>query len=167
MPQTGASPCVVSEGRARLMQEESVSKLLGACHEAKRIVELMPKLPQGMKPSHIHVIDIINQLQQRNGSVRVSDIGAALHVTNPGVTRLVNELVVLKAVEKTQSSEDKRVVTVRLTALGEDYLKKYIEEYHREVAGRLAEMSDEDVQKAAGVIHDAYQILSGGEAGMR
>jgi DNA-binding MarR family transcriptional regulator len=149
------------------MQEESVSKLLGACHEAKRIVELMPKLPQGMKPSHIHVIDIINQLQQRNGSVRVSDIGAALHVTNPGVTRLVNELVVLKAVEKTQSSEDKRVVTVRLTGLGEDYLKKYIEEYHREVAGRLAEMSDEDVQKAAGVIHDAYQILSGGEAGMR
>ena len=149
------------------MQEESVSKLLGACYEAKRIVELMPKLPQGMKPSHIHVIDVINQLQQRNGSVRVSDIGTALHVTNPGVTRLVNELVVLKAVEKTQSSEDKRVVTVRLTGLGEDYLEKYIEEYHREVAGRLAEMSDEDVQKAAGVIHDAYQILSGGEAGMR
>lgn len=149
------------------MQEESVSKLLGACHEAKRIVELMPKLPQGMKPSHIHVIDIINQLQQRNGSVRVSDIGVALHVTNPSITRLVNELVELKAVEKAQSSEDKRVVTVRLTALGEDYLEKYIEEYHREVAGRLAEMSDEDVQKAAGVIHDAYQILSGGEAGMR
>ena len=167
MPQTGASPCVVSEGRARLMQEESVSELLGACYEAKRIVELMPKLPQGMKPSHIHVIDVINQLQQRNGSVRVSDIGVALHVTNPGVTRLVNELVVLKAVEKTQSSEDKRVVTVRLTELGEDYLKKYIEEYHREVAGRLAEMSDEDVRMAAGVIHDAYQILSGGEAGMR
>lgn len=167
MPQTGASPCVVSEGRARLMQEESVSKLLGACYEAKRIVELMPKLPQGMKPSHIHVIDIINQLQQRNGSVRVGDIGVALHVTNPSITRLVNELVELKAVEKAQSSEDKRVVTVRLTALGEDYLEKYIEEYHREVAGRLAEMSDEDVQKAAGVIHDAYQILSGGEAGMR
>ena len=144
-----------------------MSKLLGACHEAKRIVELMPKLPQGMKPSHIHVIDIINQLQQRNGSVRVSDIGVALHVTNPSITRLVNELVELKAVEKAQSSEDKRVVTVRLTALGEDYLEKYIEEYHREVAGRLAEMSDEDVQKAAGVIHDAYQILSGGEAGMR
>ena len=167
MPQTGASPCVVSEGRARLMQEESVSKLLGACYEAKRIVELMPKLPQGMKPSHIHVIDIINQLQQRNGSVRVSDIGVALHVTNPSITRLVNELVELKAVEKAQSSEDKRVVTVRLTALGEDYLEKYIEEYHPEVAGRLAEVSDEDVQKAAGVIHDAYQILSGGEAGMR
>ena len=167
MPQTGASSCAISKERARLMQEESVSKLLGACYEAKRIVELMPKLPQGMKPSHIHVIDVINQLQQRNGSVRVSDIGVALHVTNPSITRLVNELVELKAVEKAQSSEDKRVVTVRLTELGEDYLKKYIEEYHREVAGRLAEMSDEDVRMAAGVIHDAYQILSGGEAGMR
>ena len=149
------------------MQEESVSKLLGACYEAKRIVELMPKLPQGMKPSHIHVIDVINQLQQRNGSVRVSDIGVALHVTNPSITRLVNELVELKAVEKAQSSEDKRVVTVRLTELGEDYLKKYIEEYHREVAGRLAGMSDEDIRMAAGVIHDAYKILSGGEMATR
>ena len=92
------------------MQEESVSKLLGACHEAKRIVELMPKLPQGMKPSHIHVIDVINQLQQRNGSVRVSDIGTALHVTNPGVTRLVNELVELKAVEKAQSTDVDKVI---------------------------------------------------------
>ena len=167
MPHTGASPCVITEKRKRLMQEESVSKLLGACYEAKRVVDLLPKLPQRIKQRNINDIDVINQLQQRNGSVRVSDIGVALHVTNPGVTRLVNELVVLKAVEKTQSSEDKRVVTVRLTALVEDYLKKYIEEYHREVAGRLAEMSDEDVRMAAGVIHDAYQILSGGEAGMR
>lgn len=145
------------------MESESVSKLLGACHEAKRIVELMPKLPKGMKPGHIHVIDVISRLQQDKGSVRVSDIGAALHVTNPGITRLVNELVEFNAVQKTQSSEDKRVFTVCLTALGQKYYQKYLEDYHREVAVRLAGISEEDISTAARVIHDAYRILSDGK----
>ena len=107
------------------MKVENVSTLLGACYEAKRIVELMPKLPKGMKPSHIHIIDIIRHLQQTNGSVRISDIGAALHVTNPSITRLVNELVKLNTLQKVQSNEDKRVFIVNLTELGETYYKKY------------------------------------------
>lgn len=142
------------------MKLENVSELLGACHEAKRIVDLMPKLPPGMKASHIHVLDIIYQLQQLHGLVRVSDIGAALHVTNPGITRLVNELVELKVVEKMRSTEDKRVFTVNITTLGMEYYQKYLLEYHHEVAQRLAEISDADIETAARVIHEAYRILS-------
>ena len=56
------------------MKVENVSELLGACYEAKKIVELMPQLPQGMRPSHIHIVDIIYQLQQEHGLVRISDI---------------------------------------------------------------------------------------------
>ena len=124
------------------MKVEQVSILLGACYEAKRIVELMPKLPKGMKPSHIHIVDIIGQLQQAHGLVRISDIGTALHITKPSITKLVNELVELKAVEKVQSKEDKRVFTVSITDLGKTYHKKYLEEYHREIAKRLAGISE-------------------------
>lgn len=144
------------------MKVESASELLGACYEAKRIVELMPKLPKSMKPSHIHVIDTISQLQHANGLVRISDIGSALHVTNPSITRLVNELVGFKAVEKIQSEEDKRVFTVTLTPLGQTYYTKYLQGYHNEVAERLSSISDEDMQAAARVIHEAYRILSDG-----
>jgi hypothetical protein len=63
------------------MKEKNISQFLGACYEAKRIVELMPELPEGMKPSHIHIVDIICQLQQINGFVRISDIGTALHIS--------------------------------------------------------------------------------------
>jgi Transcriptional regulators len=148
------------------MKAESASELLGACYEARRIVELMPELPQGMKPGHIHVIDIICQLQHANGTVRISDIGAALHVTNPNITRLVNDLTELKAVKKTQSKEDKRVFTVSLTALGQKYYKMYLVDYHNEVAERLAGISDKDMQTAARVIHEAYRILSDGNMKM-
>ena len=142
------------------MKVKRVSKLLEACYEAKRIVELMPKLPKGMKPSHIHVVDIICQLQQTNGLVRISDIGTALHVTKPSITKLVNELVELNAVKKTQSSEDKRVFTVSLTSLGQTYYKKYLEEYHQELARRLAGISEKDMTITARVIHEAYRIMT-------
>ena len=142
------------------MKVENVSQLLGACYEAKRIVELMPKLPKGMKPSHIHIVDIICQLQQAHGSVRISDIGTALHVTKPSITRLVNELVGLNAVQKIQSSEDKRVFTVSLTTLGQAYHKKYLEGYHQELAARLAEISEDDIAVTAHVIHKAYRLLT-------
>jgi DNA-binding MarR family transcriptional regulator len=148
------------------MKAENVSELLGACYEAKRIVELMPKLPKGMKPSHIHVVDIICQLQQANGLVRVSDIGTALHITKPSITRLVNELVELKAVKKIQSKEDKRVFTVSLTALGQKYHERYLEEYHHELAEQLSGISEKDMRTAASVIHEAYRILSEGHMKM-
>ena len=142
------------------MKVESVTKLLGACYEAKRIAELMPELPKGMKPSHIHVVDIICQLQEANGVVRISDIGAALHVTNPSITRLVNDLVRLGAVGKTQSAEDKRVFTVSLTGLGQMYHKRYLDDYHHEVAVQLSGISEADIAITAQVIHRAYQIMS-------
>jgi DNA-binding MarR family transcriptional regulator len=148
------------------MKAENVSKLLGACYEAKRIVELMPKLPQGMRPSHIHIIDIICQLQQANGLVRISDIGLTLHITKPSITKLVNELVELKAVEKVHSKEDKRVFTVSLTHLGKKYHKTYLEAYHREVAKRLSKISEEEVRETARVIHEAYRILADGNTDM-
>lgn len=142
------------------MRAEDVTELVGACYEAKRVVELMPGLPKGMRPGHIHVIDIIHQLQERGGPVRVSDVADAMHVTNPGVTRLVNELVELGAVEKTQSSEDRRVFTVSLTDLGREYQRDYLERYHRELAGRLPGISEEDVRTTARVMHEAFLAMS-------
>lgn len=144
------------------MKSENVSELIGACYEARRIIELMPRLPEGMKPSHIHVMDMISQLQQKKGAVRISDIAAALHVTNPGITRLVNELTEMNAVKKMQDSKDKRVFTVSLTPLGQKYHKKYLEEYHNEMAGKLSDIPEKDIRTAAGVIHEAYRILSDG-----
>ena len=68
-----------------------------------------------------------------------------------------------KAVEKIQSSEDKRVFTVSLTELGQKYYTEYLDGYHNEVAERLSSISDDDAQLAARVIHEAYSILSGGK----
>ena len=75
----------------------------------------------------------------------------------------MNELVELKVVKKIQSCEDKRVFTVSLTELGQTYYHTYLEAYHREVAERLAGISEEDIRIAARVIHEAYHMLCNGK----
>ena len=70
------------------MEIEAVQELMAACHEAKRITELLPKLPKGMTPRHIGVIDAIHGLT-REGDVCVSAVSARLGITRPSVTRLI------------------------------------------------------------------------------
>ena len=79
------------------MEIEAVQELMAACHEAKRITELLPKLPKGMTPRHIGVIDAIHGLS-REGDVCVSAVSARLGITRPSVTRLIGELEQLGAV---------------------------------------------------------------------
>ena len=145
-----------------IKKTDATRELLGACHEAKQMVDLMPELPKGMKPSHIHIIDIIYRLQQETDIVRISDIGTELHITNPSITRVVNELVDFGAVEKVQNQTDKRVYTVSLTALGIEYYRKYLQEYHARMAERFTGISVKDMETAASVIHEAYRIMSDG-----
>ena len=56
------------------MDLETVKRFFDSCHEAKRITELMPQLPSGLSARHIHVIDVIQRLSQKNSAVKVSDV---------------------------------------------------------------------------------------------
>lgn len=68
------------------MKTESIKALLDACYQAKRIRELLPALPDGVSPSLIQYLDVIEHLQRRNVCVKISDISDALIIPRPGVT---------------------------------------------------------------------------------
>ena len=65
------------------IQVEEIKEFLDACHKAKRIAEMMPELPEGMTPRHVHVIDAIYQLERTGEMVKVSDVSEYLEVTRP------------------------------------------------------------------------------------
>ena len=75
------------------MKTESVKALLDACYQAKRIRELLPALPDGVSPSLIQYLDVIEHLQRRNVCVKISDISDALNIPLPGVTHTVKDMV--------------------------------------------------------------------------
>lgn len=75
------------------MKTESIKALLDACYQAKRIRELLPALPDGVSPSFIQYLDVIEHLRRRNVCVKISDISDALNIPRPGVTRTVKGMV--------------------------------------------------------------------------
>ncbi len=142
------------------MDTALVKQFLDSCSNAKRITELMPKLPAGMTPRHIHVIDAIYEIGRSEAVVRVSDISGYFNVTRPSITKMVNELEDMGAVSKTPDPEDKRVIRVSLTELGQEYHEFYIRRYHSWVAEQLDGMDPEHLRITVETIDQVYKILS-------
>ncbi len=94
---------------------EAIKTLLIACHEAKRVVELQPPLPEGLTPGNLKVLDYIEYLERTAQPPKVSDIADLLQVTRPGITRLVSELQAINVIEKISDKQDKRIVRLRMT----------------------------------------------------
>ena len=74
------------------MKIEKIKKMMEVCYMAKRIRELLPKLPEGVTSSYIRYLDVIHQLECRNGRVKISDVSTMLNLPRPGVTRTVKEM---------------------------------------------------------------------------
>ena len=47
------------------MNIELVKRMLDACYLAKRAREMLPPLPNGVMPSYIQYIDVINKLERQ------------------------------------------------------------------------------------------------------
>ncbi|MEG0830190.1 MAG: MarR family winged helix-turn-helix transcriptional regulator [Anaerovoracaceae bacterium] len=146
------------------MDSIQIKLLLDSCFVAKSITESMKQLPAGFKPRHIHIIDAISRLSDKTDEVRVSDVSHQLNITTPSVTKLIGELEEKGVVEKREHSLDKRVTLVTLTALGEEYEQKYVEQYHSEWAQRLTDVSDEDVQIVVSTLCKLAKAMPMGDA---
>lgn len=141
------------------MDRYKVKNLIDSFFVAKRITEIMPELPKGLKPRHIHVINSIAEIRKIKDKVCVSDISSALKVTTPSVTKLINELYERNIVKKEHEDVDKRIVTLYLTDLGEEYYNYYIIEYHNKIAEKLKNIEDENCEMAIDIINKVYEVI--------
>ena len=139
---------------------EAIKTLLTTCHEAKRITELQPPLPEGLTPGNLKVLDYIEHLERTAQPPKVSDIADLLQVTRPGITRLVRELEAISAIEKITDDQDKRIVRLRLTPSGRKLHAYYIAQYHGWLAEQITDISEQDIHTTAATIAKLYAIMS-------
>ena len=147
-------------GSEQLISPDRFRELLDACWQARKVTEMMPVLPDGLRPRHITVLDAIHIIG-RIGPVRVGDIAAFLKVSDPGVTKMINELTALNLVSKHNDAEDGRVVNLVLTQAGLDCRKQYVEDYHERLCHALnGTVSDEDCLTTIHTIGHLYDALN-------
>lgn len=140
------------------MTPDMLKNLLDACFTAKRITEIMPPLPAGMTPRHIHIIDAVHQLAQTRDKVHPRDVSDLLNLTPPCVTRLIGDLDRMKCLRKQYERDDKRFVSLELTRLGEKYHNDYVANFHAGLSAVLEGVTDSrcrETIQTVNTLHDA------------
>ena len=142
------------------MTIEKIKSMLDACYLAKRARDMLPPLPQGVAPSYIHYLDIIEMLESRGVRVKVSDISDALDLPRPGVTRTVKEMEQKGYLQKTASEEDGRVTYISVTKAGKALSEKYNKTYVSALVPYLSDISEEDADRTIQTIEKFYHVMS-------
>ena len=141
------------------MTNEKIKRMLDACYQAKRIREMLPPLPQGIMPSYIQYLDVIQALEKQGGLVKVSDISDAMHLPRPGVTRTVKEMEQKGLLEKNASADDGRVTYLSVTAAGQKLSQKYDAQYFSELSSYLDDISEKEADCMIQTIGKFYRIM--------
>ena len=126
------------------MTNKKIKEMLDACYQAKRIREMLPPLPQGVMPSYIQYLDVIQSLEKQDVHVKVSDISDELNIPRPGVTRTVKEMEKKGYLRKIASPDDGRVTYISITEEGWNLFRKYDKTYFGVLSVELNDISEED-----------------------
>ncbi len=148
------------------MTIENIKRVIDAFYQGKRIISMLPSLPDGITPLYIRYLDIIGRLEEELKAVKVSDIGSALSVQRPGVTRTVREMVEKGLLEKSPSKKDGRVTFITITPYGRELSKKYNEEVFLLLTSSLPPIEERDVEALIKTTESIYNAMEkeGGRA---
>ena len=141
------------------MTNEKIKRMLDACYQAKRIREMLPPLPEGVMPSYIKYLEIVQILEKKNSHIRVSDISDVLNLPRPGVTRTVKEMEKKGYLKKIASPDDGRVTYISITEEGRKLSCKYDKQYFSELVPWMEDISEEDADCMIRTIEKFYQIM--------
>ena len=142
------------------MEIATIKAVLDACYQAQRIRAMLPTLPDGVTPSNIHFLDLIETMEQKGMRVKVSDISDRLGIPRPGVTRTVKEMEAKGYLQKVSSAQDKRVTYLSMTEAGKALSRKYNEEFFSQLAPLLLDITEEDADCTIRTITKMYDIMS-------
>lgn len=142
------------------MTIQNIKDLLDACYQGKRVRELLPPLPRGVRPSYVQYLDVIETLESHGVRVKVSDISDTLHLPRPGVTRTAKEMEDKGYLRKIASEEDGRVTYLAITDSGKRLSQIHNAQFFAQLAPLLADISDEDAACTVRTIQKLYDVMS-------
>lgn len=93
-----------------------------------------------------------------NQKVKLTDIANRLKVTLPAVTHKVNELVNKNFVEKVPSPHDLRVIYIRLTPTGKQYVEAIRDSYYKPIEVLSNHLGPEDTETFLRILDKASQL---------
>ncbi|RGF61515.1 MarR family transcriptional regulator [Coprobacillus sp. OM08-19] len=144
------------------MKSEKVKEMLDSCYMAKRILDMLPKLPEGVLPSYVRYLETIIELEEKNQKVKVSDVSEVLNLPRPGVTRTINAMEEKGYLKKETAKHDGRVTYVTVTKEGKMIFEKYNKDYFQKLALCLNHVSNDEADCMIQTIEKFYEVMCEG-----
>ena len=144
------------------MKSEQGKEMLDSCYMAKRILDMLPKLPEGVLPSYVRYLETIIELEEKNQKVKVSDVSEVLNLPRPGVTRTINAMEEKGYLKKETAKHDGRVTYVTVTKEGKMIFEKYNKDYFQKLALCLNHVSNDEADCMIQTIEKFYEIMCEG-----
>ena len=141
------------------MNIQKTKEMLDSCYMAKRILDLLPELPEGVLPSYIRYLERVIELQETHEKVKVSDLSSALNLPRPGVTRTVCSMVEKGYLNKMSSKEDGRVTYIEISDKGMALFEKFNREFFNDLSSSLNHISIEEADIMIETIEKFYQVM--------
>lgn len=144
------------------MKSEKVKEMLDSCYMAKRILDMLPKLPEGVLPSYVRYLETIIELEEKNQKVKISDVSEVLNLPRPGVTRTIHAMKEKGYLKKETAKHDGRVTYVTVTKEGKMIFEKYNKDYFQKLALCLNHVSNDEADCMIQTIEKFYEVMCEG-----
>lgn len=141
------------------MNSQKTKDMMDSFYMAKRILDLLPELPEGVLPSYIRYLERVIELQKTHEKVKVSDLSSALNLPRPGVTRTINSMVEKGYLNKISSKEDGRVTYIEISNKGMALFEKFNREFFNDLSSSLNHISVEEADIMIETIEKFYQVM--------
>lgn len=142
------------------MNSKLAKEMLNACYTAKRARDLLPKLPNGVSASFIHVLDVLDEAQKLDKRLRVSNLSDILGVKRPVMTRTINDMESRGYIQKLSDKTDGRVVYITATENGKKLSERFNTKFFDELVPLMDEISDEEAQVMIATANKLYKAMS-------
>ncbi|MGJ9383440.1 MarR family transcriptional regulator [Salipaludibacillus sp. CF4.18] len=105
--------------------------------------------------THFFLLKIVEEF----GPIRTSDLGKKLAIKKSNLTPLINKLIVKELVTREKAAEDRRVIFIKLTSKGGEFLANREEVLKEEIKGRLTRLQDSEADKLFEAVAQLEGIL--------
>lgn len=119
-------------------------------------------LRRGISVAQLHILYML----KRHGQMPMSRLAEVLNVSLSNATGLIDRIEERGFVERTRVAEDRRIVLIRVTEVGERMLSEIdalTDELLRSVLGHLDRSKLSGVGQAVAALRDALGVATGGE----
>lgn len=138
---------------------DEVGKMVQHLVRVMQLFERDQIKPHGFTSSQSYILIELKKSKQ----LTMNELSEKMNVTTSTMTRLINNLVRDKYVERYKDEDDRRIVLVRLTQGGIEVAEKLelaISDYYRRIVDSLPEGQIDDVLKSVSLLIKAFDKVN-------